>query len=138
VSQALGASIGSANIQGNMTREEILHYLRKMEIIAGRLEATTPNQSRWIGVYPIQDTDRYKNVIQRIVQNVHPIVKSPIFRIRLFEIRDNMLDKWFGEDALLNKVDAIAMGEEDLFATLDEFKISLDVLTVPWRCNYPL
>jgi hypothetical protein len=61
-----------------------------------------------------------------------------VYRVRVFEIADEMRDKWFGEDDMKHKHDFFIVGDDELFEKLDELGIPIDCLDSARLSDYPL
>ena len=122
-----------------MTRERALERLHKRRIVVAQRTASAPDRTAWVGIYPLDPADPScasllrRNGIDGVVGQ-----EARLYRIRWFEIADELRNVWFGEDALERASDAIVVGDDQLFAKLSELEIPLDNLADPAFVDYPL
>ncbi len=120
-----------------MVVDELFHYLRKGNIVAGELPCADRDRRAWVGIYPLQRTN-YREDLAREGILVHPASEEPIYRIRTFELPRSLENTWFGEDDMLNRQNHIAIGDDDLLGKLAALGVGVQLLDVAWRNDYPL
>ena len=117
---------------------QAINRLRRYEIVAMKVEATALHRKGWVGVYPINSARRAP--WRKYPENVDPSKDEIIFRIRQFEISDQLLaqDIYYNEDHLEACQDYWVQGFEDLEKELSNRGLDPGELLPPWRVEYPL
>jgi hypothetical protein len=69
---------------------------------------------------------------------VIPGAKLRVYRLQTFEIADELRETYFGDNDMMNKWSCIVIGDDALFAKLEELNIPLNVLDSSRRVDYPL
>lgn len=126
-----------------MENDEMFRRLRRGgadDVIVAELPATRPGASAWLGIYRLHlDEPGALALVQR-EGGVTAALDSatPVYRVRRFELADELREQWFGEAQLENAHSCVVVGDEALLAKLDELGVSLAQLEPAWRTSYPL
>ena len=116
-----------------------LQWLHEGRVLAGQLAAAKPDDTAWVGIYPLaMNRPGTAEILRRERIAVLPGVSPRVYRVRVFEIADRLREASLGERDLTNVRDLVVMGDDALFARLAEIGIPLDVLDAPRRVGYPL
>lgn len=63
-----------------------------------------------------------------------------MYRVTVFELDRSLLERdiWPGPRDILTRVNEFAFSVDELATTLVQAGASIDMLDVPWKCNYPI
>lgn len=123
-----------------MTEYAVLQALHEGRSLVVELSTSREGRRAWLGVYPLRlDSPDVKALLRRYGYfDLH--TDEPVYNIRTFEIDRslNEADIWLSEDDLLEKRDALAIGDQDLRAKLEQFGTRLQDLVRPFKSDYPI
>lgn len=119
--------------------EALIQWLHEGRMLAGELTATKEGRTAWVGIYPLRlDRPGTITLLKREGLIVFPGADVRVYRVRLFEIADSLLESYFSEEDMENKQSFIVLGDDALFEKLKCLGISPDVLDSHARGRYPL
>ena len=122
-----------------MEHEGLLQWLHEGGILAGRVQASGPGRTAWVGIYPLDLANPHTHDVLRWAGlSVMPGVSLHVYRIQTFEIADELRDTNFGDRDMQNQWSRIVLGDDALFAALLERGIPVEILDSPRRVDYPL
>jgi hypothetical protein len=120
-------------------RPGLLQYLGEGGVVAGQLEASAPGRTAWVGIYPLKlASPGTRELLARAGLAIFPGSEPRLYRIRTFEIADNLRETWFSESDLQNKWSCIVIGDEPLFEELTRRNIPIGCLDSARLVDYPL
>lgn len=117
-----------------------LNALHRWQSLAASIPSRDPMNLAWVGVYPLDMRDSSNIQFLRNRGQLIPSASDRVYRIRVFEVLKTLSeqDVWIGETELTNRFDGFAYGDEDLAQKLEQLGISMDVLALPYRSDYPI
>jgi hypothetical protein len=121
-----------------MLRNVIVYKLHNNEMVAAQLAATLPGRTAWVGIYPLQPSPSADAILRNAGVTAPRGPDSHAYNVRMFEISDDLVDKYFGEDELENKRNFVVIGDDALFLKLEELNIPISIIDSTWRVDYPL
>ena len=116
-----------------------LQWLHEGGVLAGQLTAGEPGHTAWVGIYPLRlERPETRSLLARNGVAVLPGAEVRVYRIRRFEVADELRETFFGEEDLRRTQTFIVFGDDQLVAKLKELGIQLDALDSARLVNYPL
>lgn len=105
---------------------KVWNRLQSGKVIATELEPSNSSFRRWIGIYPLFQSER--------LQNTYPRFR---YKILEYELDKTLIDKYFGETDRKNRKDIFVINDEELYEKLEELQVKPEAFDSPWNCQYP-
>lgn len=120
-------------------KDALLQWLHEGRILAGQLAATQPEHTAWVGIYPLSmDRPDSRALLAREGILVLPGAEVRAYHVSFFEVADDIRETFFAEGDMKAKRSVVVVGDEALFACLQELGVPLEILDSPRRVDYPL
>ncbi|MEY4539746.1 MAG: hypothetical protein RLZZ306_1503 [Bacteroidota bacterium] len=97
--------------------------------IAMEIEALDEKNRRWLCIYPNLESNREMQTSK--------IPKNHKYQLFDFELDENLIDTYFGDDDMLNQKRIYVNTEDELYQILSEMNIDVIEFTAPFNCDYP-
>jgi hypothetical protein len=123
-----------------MHRKTAINALRRGTPLAAEFACADPLRRAWIGVYPLDlSCDSARKFLRNAGVHIVPAA-GRAYHVRTFEVDRalNEKDVWIGETELVNRNSYLAFSDEDLIKQLESLGISLELLELHHKSDYPI